>query len=325
MMIEKNAYRAHKFMFYASGLLNSLPPRVFFQHRRKTLLAMFDALPTAEQELIMNRASYYNKIDTPLTLSSTATNNRDFRLRTHKSTYHLDFYKIAKHYPGNILYHYRFGDKTNVPDVPTFVKSRPIYENNHNSILLKLDSVRHFYTVKDIRHYDEKKDSLVWRGAAHQPHRQCFLAQCFDLPRCDVGATDKKSVTSAYRKPFMSIEQQLENKFIFSIEGNDVATNLKWIMASNSLCFMKRPIYETWFMEGTLIPGYHYVEIRDDFSDIEEKIDYYLAHPEESKSIIQNANNYISEFFHPQREMLTSLQVFEKYLAHTQQPTKHKL
>nr|WP_298250129.1 glycosyl transferase family 90 [uncultured Halomonas sp.] len=320
MISGKNAYRVHKSMFYASGLLSSLPPRFFFQRRRQALLASFDILPTSEQDLIMKRASYYNKLDTSVTLSNTATKNRDFYLKLKKSTYHFDFYKIAKYYPGEFSYHYRFGDKTYIPDAPTFVKSRPIAGKNQNSVLLKLDSVRHFYTVKDSIDYNTKKNSLVWRGAAHQPHRQHFLEKSHGLSRCDVGATDDKAVTSAYRKPFMSIEQQLEHKFIFSIEGNDVATNLKWIMASNSLCFMRRPIYETWFMEGTLIPGYHYVEVSDDFSDLEEKIDYYLAHPKESKAIIRNANRYISEFFHPRREILVSLQVFERYLMHTQQP-----
>ena len=47
----------------------------------------------------------------------------------------------------------------------------------------------------------------------------------------------------------------LNYKFILAIEGYDVATNLKWIMSSNSLAVMPRPTYATWFMEGTLIPG----------------------------------------------------------------------
>ena len=319
MVSGKNAYRAHKLMFYTCGLLAALPPRSLFRHRRDALMATFDALPKTNQEAIIARVNYYNKIDTPATLSNNAVNNRDFSLSLKKSTYHIDFYNVAKHFPANAMYHYRFGDKTFVPDVPTFVKSRPIRGENCNSVLLKLDSVRHFYKVKDTYDYGAKKDTLVWRGAAHQPHRQHFLEKCHNLPRCDIGATDDKNVTAAYRKPFMTIEQQLKHKFIFSIEGNDVATNLKWIMASNSLCFMRRPIYETWFMEGTLIPGYHYVEVSDDFSDLEEKIDYYLSHPKEAKAIIRNANRYISEFFHPQQEMLASLQVFERYLMQTQQ------
>ncbi len=263
----------------------------------------------------MERVAYYNKLDTPAELSSAAVRNRDFKVRSTKSTYHLDFYQVARYFPESSEYQYRFGDNSLVPNEPTFVKSRPIRGNNSNSVLLKLDSVRHFYTVNDPYPYDKKKDLLVWRGAAHQPHRQHFLAQCYDMALCDIGATDNKLETASYRKPFMSIEKQLEHKFIFSIEGNDVATNLKWIMASNSLCFMKRPVYETWFMEGTLTPGHHYVEVSNDLSDLEEKIDYYRAHPEEALSIINNANNYIKKFYDHRRERLISLLVFERYLS----------
>ena len=55
-----------------------------------------------------------------------------------------------------------------------------------------------------------------------------------------------------------------------SLEGIDVATNLKWIMSSNSLCFSPKLRYETWFMEGKLVPGVHFVEVRDDFDDLAE-------------------------------------------------------
>lgn len=318
MMSGKHAYRAHKLTFYTAGLLAALLPRGLFRRRRRALLAAFDALPAAEQDAIMARLAYYNRLDTPAALSDDAVRNRDFAIRSKKSTYHLDFYHVAKHFAPEARYHYRFGDKTFVPDVPTFVKSRPIHGNNHNSVLLKLDRVRHFYTVKDTQSYADKKDRLVWRGAATQPHRRRFLEQCYGLPGCDVGATDDKAETAAYREPFMAIEKQLEHKFIFSIEGNDVATNLKWIMASNSLCFMKRPIFETWFMEGSLVPGYHYVEVKDDFSDLEAQIDYYLAHPDEARAIIRNANRYIAEFFRPRRERLIAMLVFNHYLACTQ-------
>ncbi len=42
-------------------------------------------------------------------------------------------------------------------------------------------------------------------------------------------------------------------------------------------------------MEGRLRPGYHYIEVRDDYSDLEEKIDYYIAHPEQAQQIIDHA------------------------------------
>ena len=94
-----------------------------------------------------------------------------------------------------------------------------------------------------------------------------------------------------------TIREHLEYKFILSLEGNDVASNLKWVMSSNSIAVMTRPTCETWFMEGKLIPDYHYIEIKDDLSDLEEKLNYYIAHPAEAEQIVEHAHEYVSPIF----------------------------
>jgi hypothetical protein len=98
-----------------------------------------------------------------------------------------------------------------------------------------------------------------------------------------------------------------------------VATNLKWVMSSNSLAVMPKPKFETWFMEGTLIPNKHYVEIKDDYSDLEERLNYYMSHPQASLQIIQNAHEYIIQFNDKKQEDLISLLVLEKYFYKTGQ------
>lgn len=112
----------------------------------------------------------------------------------------------------------------------------------------------------------------------------------------------------------MSLYEHLDYKFILALEGNDVASNLKWVMSSNSLAVMPRPRFETWFMEGRLRPGYHYVEIADDFADLEEKMDYYIGHPEEAEAIVRHAHEWVNQFRDGERERLVSLLVLEKYL-----------
>jgi hypothetical protein len=151
----------------------------------------------------------------------------------------------------------------------------------------------------------------MWRGAAPQPHRKKFPRNSFDHPLCD--AAQMKAPDEYGYGHYLSIEEQLHSKFILCIEGYDVAINLKWAMSSNSLCFMQKPKYETWFMEGRLIPGTHYVELNEDYSDLEEKIDYYQTNIEEAKFIINNANNYLLQFNQMIIEDLIAILVLEKY------------
>lgn len=72
-------------------------------------------------------------------------------------------------------------------------------------------------------------------------------------------------------------------------------------------------------MEGQLRPGYHYVQLKDDYSDLEDKIAYYEANPEAAKMIILQANNYVATFRNRERERLIGLLVLYKYFIDTDQ------
>jgi hypothetical protein len=153
----------------------------------------------------------------------------------------------------------------------------------------------------------------VWRGASYQNKRKFFLKKTFHLAFCDVGCTAKGIDNSVFKKEFMSIKDQLKYKFIFSVEGNDVASNLKWILNSNSLCFMQKPTIETWAMEGLLEAGVHYVELNNDFSNLESQYLYYLKNPEKAKSIIRNANKFINQIKDESLQLELAIGVAKKY------------
>lgn len=107
------------------------------------------------------------------------------------------------------------------------------------------------------------------------------------------------------------IERHLNFKFILGIKGKDVATNLKWIMSTNSIAVIPRPTYESWFMEGKLVPDDRYREIKGDFSDLEERIQFFIGPTAEAEASI-NAHRYIAQFKNKRRERLISLLVLQK-------------
>lgn len=313
--------RNNKLVYYLTGHLKSLYPKKFLLldiEKLQKSIKDFD-------EFEMNRRlDYYYKSSSIFSLISNTSSKYKFDewhlsmikdISKKHGVYYLDLIEYARFFPENYMIAYLFGDITNVPNIPSVTKSRPI-SNNDNSILLKFDKVRHFYFVDNDIPFDKKNNKLVWRGAVFQPHRIKFMEKFFNKSSIiDVGDFNKSKNyhNDQWRAPHMSITEQLQNKFILSIEGNDVATSTKWIMSSNSLCFMIKPKFETWFMEGGLIPNYHYVLIRDDYSDLEEKINYYIVNNEEAKSIIYNANNYISQFKNKKTEDWLHLKILERY------------
>ena len=91
---------------------------------------------------------------------------------------------------------------------------------------------------------------------------------------------------------------------------------------SNSIAVTPKLTCETWFMEGTLKPDYHYIEIKADFSDIEEKLRYYAQHPDAAQQIINHAHEYIAQFQDAERERLIALVVLQRYLDITNPGTE---
>lgn len=301
-----------KLAFYLRALLARAVPDSYFRSSRDKLLR---DIPDAELEDVWQRVEYYNKL------------SREFDARhgqcmrqlnsRQQSAYYCDLRALARYFPAQARFHHEFGDVIQVPEQPCLLKSRPIAGDNQHAVLLKLNQVRHYVFVNDPWAFHQKADTAVWRGKAKPGHHRSLLVQdWFRHPRCDIGQSNRVPIgdNPQKQKPRLSLAQQLRHKFVISAEGNDVATNLKWILSSNSLCLMRRPRYETWFMEGQLQAGVHYVQLRDDFADLEEKMEYYSCHPDEALAILRNARQWVMQFRNEKRERQIGLLVLQKYL-----------
>lgn len=313
----RKGYRRGK--FYLTHFIKYYLPSALFRCKFRRQIKRLNA---KDAEYANKRVNYYVRIPNGAMLDeSTAVAVRDFRYpwgKKHKfSGYFFDLFELVRCGDPNQKFNYLFGDIDYEASIPTFVKSRPVTEGDTHSALVKLDSVRHFAFLHDDTPYEDKRDMLVFRNIVrNQPWRTKFLELYHDHPLCDAGQVnnDKYVTNPAFVKDFMSINQQLGYKFICCIEGHDVATNLKWVMSSNSIAVMPKPRIESWFMEGSLIGGVHYIEVRADYSDIADKLRYYIDHPDEAKTIIANAHEYCRQFLNKRRELMIGRMVAMKYL-----------
>ena len=307
-----------KFVYYAVNFLRQAEPKWLFRLRLRRVLASANRRPDCEY--IRQRVDYYNRLAPGTRLPADAP-----RLCEHKAgkqkVYYYDTYQYTRWFPGRYRWGFCPGDVTYVPRYPSVVKSRPLHEPNANSVLLKLNKIRHYIFVNDPYPFEQKKNMVIFRGKVKdKPLRQRFMEMYFGHPLCDLGDTGRPGdCPAAWRTEKKTIQEHLQYKFVMALEGNDVASNLKWVMSSNSIAVMPRPTCETWFMEGTLVPNYHYIEIKPDFSDLEERINYYIRHVDEAKEIIRHANEYVKQFKDKKREDLISLLVLDKYFRATGQ------
>ncbi|MDE4957343.1 lipopolysaccharide A protein, partial [Francisella tularensis subsp. holarctica] len=84
--------------------------------------------------------------------------------------------------------------------------------DNQNSIILKLDKLRHFSLFEYNQYFEDKLNMAVFRGACHQPTRQSFIKNYYNLPNTNFGDTRKESIGQPSNKGFLSIQDQLKYK-----------------------------------------------------------------------------------------------------------------
>ncbi len=333
-----NSGKNSKIGYYINNYLHYALPRTIYQRMREGILREFDKASAAEQYYILDRVEYYCKLKGVAQLSEDAkvlADHTKSKFKGYPSAYFFDSYEYTRYYNDDLRWEYLFGDVTRVPEQPSIVKSRPICEANENSVLLNLDKNRHFVTLNDRTKFEDKDNKAIFRGDIYVDNRDMeskdgvvlgkaarlnFVKQYIGHPMCDIGSVGRKDgIPEAWQREPMPLQDHLSHKFIFALEGNDVASNLKWVMSTNSLAVMPRPTCETWFMEGRLVAGEHFVQIAPDFSDVESQLQYYIDHPKESIEMAKNSNQYISQFLNPRRELLISLMVLQRYFECTGQ------
>jgi hypothetical protein len=221
-----------------------------------------------------------------------------------------------------------FGDCFQRKTYPCFIKTKKISENSHN-VLLNLDTERHTSMLQNIKNIDKpfasKKNMLLWRGVSTGNHihglRRLAVKKFQNHPNQNIDIkynalvqginNDNNEYILGDHKP---LKQQLDYKFLLSIEGNDVASNLKWMLLSNSVVLMPVPKICSWFMEDKLQPFIHYVPVNDDFSDLENKYNWCLNNDSLCENISRNATQYIEQFMNENKENEITKRVIETYL-----------
>lgn len=235
----------------------------------------------------------------------------------------------------------RFGDVFFSIPIPVITKTRPSiikYKNSKNTknVLINLDRNRHWnLPISKVKRYDipfkNKNNKIIWRGGftgfgwdpnnpTLRPNRKTLCENYHDCsnPLIDIGPVGSNPYPSIFTysgkiKNYIDISIQLKSKFIISVEGGDVATNLKWILYSNSIPLMAQPTMCSWLMEENLKPWVHYVPLNDQFDDLEEKYNWCLKNLDKCEEIAKNGKKYIEQFLDENREKKITNLVLRNY------------
>jgi hypothetical protein len=237
----------------------------------------------------------------------------------------------------NRKFMFQRADIMSVQPLITLCKNR--CDGNNQSVILRcLNFDRHwknYYKKPADKPFQQKESVVFWRGtttgASDSPaattwnprivNRFQMVEMYFNTNRqIDVGFSSihrewLKPKYSKFIKKAVSITHFLKYKYLLSIEGNDKDSGLNWKLNSNSVVMMPKPRVCSWLMETTLIPNFHYVLIKDDFSDLKEKLIWCNNNQEQCKTIINNAHSYMSQFANNENEKKIEEAVINKYFT----------
>ena len=170
-----------------------------------------------------------------------------------------------------------------------------------------------------VQKWEDKISRLVWRGVPtgylqgrrfltgfeNGPRIQAVLSNFHkNITDIDVAFSNKafeynsRLINSTnYARDHYGMNQYLGYKYLLSIEGNDVATGLKWQLASNSVVFMAKPVFSSFAMEDFLVPFVHYIPVKNDYSDLMEVVEWARKNDEKCQWISAQANLFMERLW----------------------------
>lgn len=216
------------------------------------------------------------------------------------------------------------GDNVNMDNTIALLKNRIAF--NKNGVILRCLNYNrhwnHYYNKPIDIPFCKKKNTIFWRGVTTGNendigNRFSLINKWYDKDKnIDIGFSKIVQNKHKYKdnvKGNENIKTFLKYKYLLSVRGNDKDSGLQWKLNSNSVVLMTRPSITSWLMESTLIPDFHYVLLKDDFSDLKEKLDWCNNNQDKCKDIVMNANLFMKQFSDSKLEEQLEIAVINKY------------
>jgi hypothetical protein len=180
---------------------------------------------------------------------------------------------------------------------------------------------KYFVPPRDFRYnfsipFSERKNKAVFRGASTgegttietNPRLKLAYLSTKIPDKLDAGITKwntrvRKEFSNQYLSTiephklpfgivsFMTPEKQAEYKYIVNVDGHSAAYRFGLELSTGSVILKVESKYIIWFQKY-LKPFYHYIPIKKDLSDLEEKIDWCNSHEKECEKIALNAKEF---------------------------------
>lgn len=137
-----------------------------------------------------------------------------------------------------------------------------------------------------------KFDKLFWAGQMSHHTRKVFVEKFSSHPKMEIVSHRDHWGHSTDTPPrYLSLPDHCDYKYMLDLQGNGYSGRTKLLLHTNRpLFYQNRRLHEYWFWD--LEPFVHYIPVKEDLSDMEEKFSWAENNPEECSKIAKTAYEF---------------------------------
>lgn len=150
--------------------------------------------------------------------------------------------------------------------------------------------------IREILAASEKEpeyDTLFWIGNADtHPSREILCRMAEIDPRIEAYGM-KWAVKDGRPAPvkFVSLTDHTRYRYLIDVQGRGWSARTKVLLFTGRCLFLADRKWKDYWYEW-IKPFVHYIPVKEDLSDLSEKLDWAQAHPEETQRIAENAKQF---------------------------------
>lgn len=181
----------------------------------------------------------------------------------------------------------------------------PDYESIYNEKKFS-NSINSNVRCKEAAKRPWQDNRVFWRGSLFTSFsRSCLfeLGQKYPQYLC---------VEDSTKGQFIPMIAQTKYKYLLDTRGNAWSSRLQTLLKLGRVIFIADRPYRDWYFDR-LKPMKHYVPIREDMSDLIEKVCYMEQHPEIYDDIVSNLKDFVEENLTPRRIVFEAKELILRY------------